>query len=343
MSILITTDIHLTSNPEHAYRWKIFDELKVQANLSKDEVTHFIVAGDLTEQKSGHSSELVNRMVKEFRDLADVAAIHILAGNHDYEPGGEMFFKFLRYIRTGGRVRVFDHIGNAHLGNECVLYVPNAFSIEQALEVKGMMTRKPDVAILHHSFKGVRTANGYTMPNGEEVSGVKALAPLIFSGDIHTRQKHGPVEYIGTPYPIDFDEQHECRIIHIADDRKVRSLPVNIMHKLVIEVGSLKELAKELRDMVGGQVKVRWRMSTADLSRSSELYQQVTDVCQQRKVSLTGGVEFLITDQPDGGIDSVVVKDKTDMATVAEVLEGFIKMKRLKKRLATTGRRIAKS
>lgn len=343
--ILITSDIHLTSNPDHEYRWEIFDVLYRHCVNFADSCVIF--AGDLTEKKNGHSAELVNRMANAMCDLADVANVYILPGNHDSTPGGEMFFGFLKLIgRTdsAGDIRVFNRLRMEEICGRKVLFVPFDVTIEDALDFRAGRT-KSDIAILHHSFKGVRTSSGYKLDHGHDLKGVGDLATIVVSGDIHERQKFGPVNYIGTPYPIDFDEQHECRIIQIPDGRipKIKSIPVNIVKKHTLSVHTLKELGQALSPMVGeNQVKVRWHLSTADLSKSSELYSAIVALCVKKIVKLTGGVEFLISDQPAGGIESVTIKDPTEMTSVRLVLDQYIKMKKLKGSLVKTGKRIAR-
>src|SRR5262245_8954498 len=94
MSILITSDWHLSDNPRDEYRWKVFDE--IGGLIDRHEVMMLYILGDLTEQKDYHSARLTNRLVDSFMQLE--LPITVLRGNHDGQTIDNPFFKFLREL-----------------------------------------------------------------------------------------------------------------------------------------------------------------------------------------------------------------------------------------------------
>jgi hypothetical protein len=203
-----------------------------------------------------------------------------------------------------------------------------------------------DLAFLHHGFQGARLSNGFTLPEGHDHRKVKGIAHRIFSGDIHEAQTLGKVVYVGTPYPIDFDEQHPCRIIEITPQRKVISHPITIIRKHVFEVSRLLSLDSELRRNAtsGDHVKILWRMSRADLSRSSELFKRIGDLCTVHRVQLAG-VQFQMPASLTARVESIDVKaeDIISGEWALTALDKYIKIKGIKPKLAKTGRFIAKN
>ncbi|HWY34909.1 MAG TPA: hypothetical protein VNX68_09695, partial [Nitrosopumilaceae archaeon] len=68
MSILITSDLHLTDKDRDEYRWGLFPWLKQQIISYKP--TTLLFLGDTTDAKDRHSAKLTNRIVDCFTDLA---------------------------------------------------------------------------------------------------------------------------------------------------------------------------------------------------------------------------------------------------------------------------------
>jgi hypothetical protein len=354
MSLINTTDIHLTDDPNHAYRWRIFQFLqgRARAHLRRGSVPSLIISGDMTESKEKHSAQLVNRFAQEISILAEgyFKNIYLMRGNHDYKPGEGSFFRFMRYMK---KVWWADGIffGRDGMDGKKFVLVPHGCDLVSARA--DCKLEKPDFAFLHHTFVGAKGSNGYELTAGAELKLVKGIAPRIFSGDIHTRQKLGSVihkgrklplvEYIGTPYPIDFDEDHECRVIEIDEAGKVTSVPTNIIRKHTLTVRNARDLEKQLRATSSGdQVKVRWHMSAADLSRASELYHVIADLCGHAEVGLTGGVEYLF-DETTGPHSMAVAFDepsKENSASVMQILNQFVTVRRLRAPLIKTGRKI---
>jgi hypothetical protein len=342
MSLIVTTDPHFTSNPDHWYRWSLFDFLRLRARKMIREgrsvdKPNLIICGDMTEAKSGHSAELVNRLTQEIaRATDDFETIFLMKGNHDSLPGGESFFKFLQFVPD---VRWADNFYFAGEGETRFLLVP--FGSDYTKVRKKVRMEKCKFVFMHDTVMGARAANehalgGVVLPKMLDISGVR-----VYSGDIHTRQKCGPVEYIGTPYPVDFDESHACRVLEISDSGKVTSVPTNIIRKHTLTVKSSRDLQKQLRGTTSGdQVKVRWVMAASDLARSSALFKIITNLCTDAGVVCTGGVEFIF-DKGAGAHSIQFESGDTDaQRTAHDIFTEFVKLKRLRRPLINSGRKI---
>ena len=345
MSFIATTDIHLTDNPDHAYRWRIFDFLKQRAKEHRrnGDVPKLIIAGDMTENKSGHSARLVNDFAQQIATASEYFAhIYLMRGNHDYKPGEGSFFHFLRWIR---HVTWADDIYWAsnfapEQRSKSIVLAPHG--VDFADVRRKCALENPNFLFCHATFNGAKAANGFAL-DGESLKELRGIKARIFSGDIHTRQKLGPVEYIGTPYPIDFDEDHSCRVIEISDTGKVTSVPTDIIRKHTLTCSNKKELHKRLSETrPGDQVKVRWHMSTADLSHASSLYTQIVDACSDAQVLLTGGVEYLFDEKTGPHVLAFHGEKGSREAqhTTAQIFDAFVKVRRLRGPLIKTGRKI---
>lgn len=340
MSILVTSDIHLTDDPNHEYRWKIFPYIKQLVENQDHQVSDLVICGDLTEKKSGHSARLVNRMATEFHKLSEhFSRIHIVPGNHDGEPGEQAFFEFLGMLsRINFYTKACYRTGGGFAPS--MLFVPNGM-LAQAFKLRPDIG-KLDLAFLHEGFKGVQLSNGTKLKHGQEVPAkLGDLAHKIYSGDIHTPQRFRGIRYVGTPYPIDFDEDHQCRMVMITDECKEVIIPVEIIHKHTINVRTMDQLERTLRLIsAGDQVKVVWALAEEDYGATAALYTSIYSRVHTAKAFLTGGVQFVLT--AERGIAAIDCKDLTAVNAVHDVLTNYIRLKKIKPRLANVARKIAK-
>ena len=80
----------------------------------------------------------------------------------------------------------------------------------------------------------------------------------VYSGDIHTPQKAGPVTYVGAPYLVDFGDDYAPRVI-VLDGNKEISVPVPGPQKRLIIWGDNQLDAKP-----GDILKIRVHFTPKD-------------------------------------------------------------------------------
>src|SRR5260221_12516821 len=94
--VLITADLHLSANARDSYRFKFMDRLPKL--IQKHDVKFLIVAGDLTEMKDYHGSELVNRIADYFKTYSVLCQVIVTRGNHDGTDPNYPFYQFLKHV-----------------------------------------------------------------------------------------------------------------------------------------------------------------------------------------------------------------------------------------------------
>lgn len=206
---LITTDLHLTSNPRDAYRWGLFPWLEEQ--IRKYKIKTLLILGDLTDAKDYHDSTLVNQIVftlKALSDLESIEEVVILKGNHDYLKDGHAFFDFLN---TFDRIKFVSNFYSDLTPDLAALYLPHTKTPDQ--DWKKFDFSMYDLIFMHQTLNGAVASNGQKMQG--ELTAAKLVSPLIqiYSGDIHVPQDIGKVRYIGSPYPVHFGDHYEPRCL----------------------------------------------------------------------------------------------------------------------------------
>lgn len=267
MTVLITADWHLSSNPRDEYRW-VFVEKTLPKMIKEEGVELLLFLGDVCEEKDQHTAELVNRVAAAFERLAKLCAIVCLEGNHDwYSAPANPFFGFLSKLGEGAISWVGVPTPLSSLKN-----VPE--SVSRA--IRGLLlphSANPDrdwgdldfspynYVFAHQSFAGALSESGHAL-SGVSMSwfpkGVK-----VISGDIHRPQENGNLIYVGSPYSVDFGDEIEPRVL-LLDGKRLESIPVPGPQKRLVEMKSLKDLLKVKGLNKGDIIKVRIGVDSYD-------------------------------------------------------------------------------
>lgn len=309
---VITTDWHLTANPRDEYRWGLVDWLVTQQ--PKWEAETLCILGDLTDAKDHHGAELVNRIVLAVTRLSTFyRRIIILMGNHDYLRAGHAFFGFLSTIP--GVTFVTAPLDTSAEGAAC-LFLPHTKT--PAADWAGFDFSHFEFVFMHQTFKGAKASNGQEM-DGEPMPDL-SQAGRVLSGDIHVPQKIGPLEYVGSPYHVHFGDRFKprCLVLGFGGRGKVDEIRYSTISRITLDVDSLAALQRQ-RLHGGDQVKVRFKLSAADLFAWRAIRAQAQSWLQGKGVDVHG-IELIAP----GPRRRVRVGFDDGGTTPAEVLQGYV-------------------
>jgi len=264
MTMLLTSDWHLTDNPRDEYRWHIFDACARWIEAQKISTPQIYMLGDLTDRKDRHSAALVNRIEDEFTRLLDLgASISVLKGNHDQPLNGPPFWSILDYIRPGNDPSSGINFYTTKHGNlnNGLLLLP--YSDNPEADWDNIEWSKYKAAFIHQTVTGAKGNNGIVLENPKMIKMPKHLK--IYSGDIHTTQSVGNVFYIGAPHPVAFGDDYQPQMVELKDDFTVsRIIPLTTIQKLMLRISSPAELAK-IKTNPRDQVRVICTVPIAEL------------------------------------------------------------------------------
>lgn len=223
--ILLTTDWHLTDNPEHEYRWQVFEwvlSAVVGSVKTSTPILAVVVAGDITDKKSDHKARFVKRVADSFMTLATLlrdrckCELVWVVGNHDHLNDPQYpFFGFLRHLG----VEVVTRPRTQLLSGFLTYLIPHSYEpMQQREDINFQYLKDSDVIIMHETFNGAKASNGSKLP-GSSFKMFRNLNAVCFSGDIHVPQQLGPITYIGTPYGVHFGDVYEGRFLLVTKDR----------------------------------------------------------------------------------------------------------------------------
>lgn len=312
---LLVADLHFDDNPANEYRWNIFTD------IIKAVPTEVYILGDLCHKKDRHSAALVNRLISQLCELAVRGiTVTILCGNHDEPLRGPPYWSFLSGIPG------LNFITTPSRFPDGLLVLPH--SVDPTTEWAHIDFNKYKCILMHQPVSGADLGNGMIIDEGAVL--VFPDIPL-YSGDLHYPQVVHGIEYLGTPYPINFGEHHTYRMLVL--DRHWNQIEEIILHPVAkhkITVHSLEEL-QQWTVQAGDQAKVEFVLPASRVDQWPVEQAAIAEWAQEHGVTLSV-VTAAIETSPSGMEES-----GTGYALPIDVLVAFSEVEGIEEALLMTG------
>ena len=313
MSILLTSDLHLTAKQTDSYRWGLFDW--IIDLIPKYDIKYIILAGDTSDQKDNHSSKFTNKVVETLAKLAShVTEVILLRGNHDYIDQNLPYFKFINEIP---KLSFIIQPNTSVIDGKKTLLLPN--SRDPLNDWQDIIPSFNDfnLIILHQTFKGSLAENG-TELNGLDKSIFDNINAEVWSGDVHVPQKIGNINYVGSPYHIHFGDSFFPRVVILNNNGIHNELHYPTLMKYTLVISDPDELEQIKSVKPNDQIKVRLKLT--DPLAWNESKQKILDIGKRRGLDIHR-VELLKNDS------TIKPKEafKVNYMTEQQILEDYVK------------------
>jgi hypothetical protein len=266
------------------------------------------VLGDITDAKDHHSSILVNRIVDGFKMWAGlVKGIKVLLGNHDGLDASSPYFRFLQHIPG------IEHISNiTEVGH--YLFLPHTRTPEDDWKDINLQDK---VVFAHVSVDGSVYETG-TKQEGGISDEVFSPAAVAFSGDIHSRQTVGSLNYVGCPYRVRFNDPFQGGGIILMDYTCEDSFRTDVDWEYVnfdflnrhtfdfLDLSSLEVQMNKAGVKAGDQVKLRLHINDHNMADWRSVKAGAYTLCEDLGIELCGYSE---------------VKDYQEVVGIADTIE----------------------
>lgn len=276
---LLVSDLHLTAAPADDYRWALFPWLRHQ--IAAHKVRTLFIGGDITDAKDYHSAALTNRTARALIDVAGcVERVVILRGNHDYLRDNHTFFEFLNLWPN---IQYIIKPEDLSATGESILMLP--YSRNPASDWHGLPLADYHYLFMHQTLAGSVSSNGQKM-EGDLMPELHKVGK-IWSGDIHVPQVIGPVEYIGSPYPVHFGDSFRGRAVLLGSDGKPTTLRFPTIRRMSLKIDTMEAIvAKKLAK--GDQVKIELSMPASEAHEWKAIRREITDYVATTGAELHG-------------------------------------------------------
>ena len=209
MKIAHVSDVHIRNHRYHEEYSVVFEELYAKLRELKPDI--IVNTGDTAHTKLQLSPAYFHMTAKFFENLADIAPLHVILGNHDLNLRNPSKIDAITPI-----VEALDHkdihfhkfSGEVDLGNDFVLNILSIIDEDKWIDPTD--DSKINIALFHGSVAGVTTDTGWIMEHGDIK--IQQFKPFdyVLLGDIHkTHQKlddTGRVAYPGSLVQQNFGE-----------------------------------------------------------------------------------------------------------------------------------------
>jgi hypothetical protein len=335
MTVLVTADLHLSSNPRDSYRHDFvkntLPELVVRASPRT-----LIILGDITDQKDYHSSELVNTIVEYLYALSRECPVIIMRGNHDCINPDMPFFGFVKHIPNITWITHPKALEVRGLGPCCFLPHTRNYKRDWKDISFAPFKRDPNCGVIfaHNTFDGADAGHG------RKLSGIPTTVfpkqATVISGDIHLPQTLNQVTYVGAPYTVTFGDSYKPRLLQIGltPSRKIQmqSIPCEGPQKCVVDIKKPRK-SLDLDVNAGDMVKARVHLAAEDYAHWNEIQAHV-----RKEIERLGAIASIIQPVKANQAIKLQRKRKGGIQNDLELLETYSKRRGLTEDTMKTGK-----
>jgi DNA repair exonuclease SbcCD ATPase subunit len=187
MKIAHIADVHIKNLKHHAVYENIFGQM--YNALEKEKVNKIIICGDIAHTKTNISPEFVEMASKLFNNLADIAPLYIILGNHDGNLNNldrqDAITPIVQALNNPD-IHLLKNSGEYHLDEQFCLNVLSIFDRDNW--VKPTNPDKINIALYHGAIQGAKTDLGWAMKNTDDNLSIFDDFDYGFLGDIHKQQ-----------------------------------------------------------------------------------------------------------------------------------------------------------
>ena len=236
------------------------------------------------------------------------------------------FWKFLNHVHP----RLY-YLAEPEIWNDSLLLMPWQADPQAAF----MANRTPHLraVFMHQPVNGAVGEHGMKMK--VENTPIFPRSLKVYSGDIHTPQKVGVVEYVGAPHPIDFGDDYPCRMLRLNTEYEiVRAITLHPPKKHMLRVRNLKEL-EQTKTEPGDQARIEFHVAADRIEQWAVEQEGIAQWAADRKIRVAS-VETIIDAQTSMGTPQTPIFD----ADPTETLSAFCTSESLADNIADAGKQL---
>lgn len=180
--------------------------------LLENGIKHVVCTGDFFDHGTRQDVRLLLRVKNEFLNFFEKNEIMltVLVGNHD------IYYKNTREVTT---LDMFDNYKYLRVIKEpTIMEIGNiSWELYPWLLSGEAFAPKSKYIIGHFEINGFRMVGNFECTHGMNEKSLKNMTKVI-SGHFHLKQEKGPINYVGTPYAMDWNDVNEDKGFYIIDD-----------------------------------------------------------------------------------------------------------------------------
>jgi hypothetical protein len=220
MNLAIIGDIHLGFRNNHQEYLRFQSDWFKNELMSLDGIQHYFFLGDIFDSRTSLSPLIINTARELFGQLSKKSpdiSIHIILGNHD------LFYRNHKNVHSlgiledlGDNIKVYDKASEITIDDKKILLLP-WITKDDKDDVHVMLAKnKYNICMGHLEINGFEKSRGCIEHEGMSNS-IFANCEHVFSGHFHLRKPIGNINYVGTPYELDWGDYNNIKGIEVLD------------------------------------------------------------------------------------------------------------------------------
>jgi DNA repair exonuclease SbcCD ATPase subunit/predicted phosphodiesterase len=206
-------DVHIKNLKYHDIYQDVFQQL--YKKLEEEKVNKIIICGDIAHTKTNISPEFVQIAGQFFKNLADIAPLYIILGNHDGNLKNldrqDAITPIVEALNNPD-IHLLKNSGEVHLDDKFALNVLSIFDRDNWK--KPSSPEKINIALYHGAIEGSKTDTGWAMKDTDDSVSIFDDFDYAFLGDIHKRQfLKWRIAYCGSLIQQNFGEEEDKGLI----------------------------------------------------------------------------------------------------------------------------------
>jgi len=211
LKIAHIADTHIKNLKYHEDYRACFEQM--YQILRQQEVDYIVHCGDIAHTKTQISPEFVEMASDFFSNLAEIAPVFVILGNHDGNLKNSSRQDAITPIiqaLDNSRINLLKNAGETEVNDELTFNVLSVFDRDNWVEPTD--PDKINIALYHGAISNCQTDAGWTMEHGEDNLTIFEEFDFAMLGDIHKRQfldKEQRVYYAGSTIQQNHGEEDD--------------------------------------------------------------------------------------------------------------------------------------
>jgi len=206
MKLCLSSDLHFgnkgnsTQHNEDLLEFIVF----MIAYCKKNKITQLVLLGDYFHQRDKLDVNSINYAIAGINILNDhFGKFKMIKGNHD------LYFKDSRDVCSLEMFRDKIELIDNYLIQDNLMFVSWVNSEEEYDNIINI-SKKNKIRFMfgHYEFAAFKMNDNYEMQHGQSHKELKHIEK-VFTGHYHMRQQKDNIEYIGSPFPFDFNDAND--------------------------------------------------------------------------------------------------------------------------------------
>jgi len=221
--IAIITDTHFGVRNDNIYfmkNMKMFFEDIFFPYLLENNIDVLIHMGDVWDRRKYINFHTLNFFKEHFFDKLREYGIEmfVCVGNHDvYYKNTNTVNSVSGLLKEYDNIHIYDGVASeVNIKGKDFLFIPWLTSDNGQQSYEVINKTKCKIAFGHLEISGYEMHKGAICEHGEDKDVYKKFE-MVYTGHFHTKNSHGNISYLGTPYEMTFADCGEEKGFHVLD------------------------------------------------------------------------------------------------------------------------------